>query len=435
MGRERLRDERGGALTATAYDAIVVGAGPAGSATGILLAETGLAVLALDRAAFPRGKVCGEYLSPETARLLDRLGALDAVDQAGAVALRGMTITGPDGERIVGTYPTRGPWRGYRDHALALPRAVLDAILADRLRAAGADLQERSRVTGLVMDGDRVAGVEASDPEGRPARFRARVVIGADGRTSVVARRLGLVSPHPLRRMALMAYMAGPTAGADRGEIYLDPPDYSILNPLLPGRLNVSVVVSLAEAAAARGRLDAFFDARLERIPPLRRRLAAFRREAPVAALGPLALRVAPPRSGGVLLVGDAAGFYDPFTGEGIFTALRSAELAAEVLLPALRAGDVSARALAAYTARRDALLEDKERVMRALQLVVRHRVVARRVGRLLARRPELLDLLMGVVGDFVPPRELLRQYPLLSLLFTVADATERRWAGRSSAA
>jgi flavin-dependent dehydrogenase len=132
-----------------------------------------------------------------------------------------------------------------------------------------------------------------------------------------------------------------------------------------------------------------------------------------------------------VLLVGDSAGFYDPFTGEGIFTALRSAELAAEVALPAIRAGDCSTRALAAYTERRRALFDDKERVMRALQLVVRHRPIANRVGRLFARRPELLDLVMGVVGDFVPPRALLRRVPLLSRLFTVADATERRWGRR----
>jgi flavin-dependent dehydrogenase len=415
----------------TGYDAIIVGAGPAGSATGTLLAESGASVLALDRATFPRPRMCGEYLSPETARILHRLGVLETVDRAGAVPLLGMIITGLDGQRITGTYPTSGSWRGFRDHALAISRAVLDDILVTRLRSAGADVREGHRVTDLVMDGGHVAGVEATGPEGSPRRFRARLVIGADGRNSVVARRLGLVSPHPLRRLALMTYMSGPVAHADRGEIYLNPPDYSILNPLAPGRLNVSVVVPLRDARAARGQLDSFFDARIRRIPPLGPRLAAFRRDAPVAALGPLAVRVAPPRCGGVLLVGDSAGFYDPFTGEGIFTALRSAELAAEVALPALRAGDCSRRALAPYAERRQALLDDKERVMRALQLIVRHALIARRVGRVIARRPELLDLLMGVVGDFAPPRALLRRVPLLSLLFAVADATERRWGRR----
>jgi flavin-dependent dehydrogenase len=413
---------------AAAYDAIVVGAGPAGSATGILLAESGMTVLVLDRAKFPRSKMCGEYLSPETARILDRLGVLHAVDRAGAVPLWGMTITGPDGARIVGTYPTTGRWRGYRDHALAIPRATFDGILATRLRATRAEFRERYRVTDLVMDGDRVAGVEAFDPAGRPERFRARLVIGADGRNSVVARRLGLVSPHPLRRMAFMTYMSGPADRADRGEIYVSPPDYSILNPMAPGRLNVSVVVPLADTVPARGRLDAFFDDRIRRLPYLSPRLAGFRRDAPVTALGPLAVRVAPPRCGGVLLIGDSAGFYDPFTGEGIYTALRSAELAVGVALPVLSAGDCSAQALSAYTDQRRAIFDDKERVMRALQLVIRHRSVANRIAGVFARRPEVLDLVMGVVGDFVPPRALLQQYPLLSLLFTLADETRRRW-------
>jgi len=103
-------------------DVIVVGAGPAGAATAIFLAERGLDVLVLDRAVFPRPKLCGEYLSPEAARLLDRLGVLKALDVAGAVPLGGMRITAPDGTVVVGRYRPVDGWRPYRDHALAIPR-------------------------------------------------------------------------------------------------------------------------------------------------------------------------------------------------------------------------------------------------------------------------------------------------------------------------
>ena len=113
----------------TRADVVVVGAGPAGAATAILLAERGHAVTLLDKAAFPRPKICGEYLSPEAARVLDRLGVLKAVDAAGAQPLHGMRITAPDGSVLDGTYPTGGRWRGYRDHALALPREVFDRVL------------------------------------------------------------------------------------------------------------------------------------------------------------------------------------------------------------------------------------------------------------------------------------------------------------------
>ena len=147
--------------------------------------------------------------------------------------------------------------------------------------------------------------------------------------------------------------------------------------------------------------------ARVRQLPHLARRLAGAERVAPVRALGPLAHRVTPPRAGGVLLVGDAAGFYDPFTGEGVFTALRSAELAVETLARALRAGDVSAPALSAYEHARRTAFAGKERVTRALQMVIRHRRLANWTCRALARRPGVLDALLGVFGDYVPPRAL----------------------------
>ncbi len=391
------------------YDAIVVGAGPAGATTGILLAEAGLRLLVLDRASFPRPKICGEYLSPEASRVLDRLAVLKPIEDAGAVPLRGMAITAPDGTRLAGTYPTTGPWRGYRDHALAIPRLVLDRILTDRLRETAADFQERRRVTGVILEGDRVVGVEARDGAGRSATLRAPLVIAADGRNSVIARGLGLVSRHPLQRMALMTYASGVDGLVDRGEIFVDPPAYSIVNPVTPELANLSLVVPLASAVPHRGRLEAFFDARTKQLGHLGARFPGLRRQAPVLALGPLAYRVAPPRAGGVLLVGDAAGFYDPFTGEGIFTALRSAELAARTALEALGGGGSSARALAGYERARRRAFRGKARVTRALQFVIARRRLASAAAHLLARRPGLLDLMMGVIGDFVPPGELLR--------------------------
>jgi flavin-dependent dehydrogenase len=127
--------------------------------------------------------------------------------------------------------------------------------------------------------------------------------------------------------------------------------------------------------------------------------------------MGPLAYRVAPPREGGVLFVGDAAGFYDPFTGEGIFSALRSAELAAETLASALRAGDVSAAALDAYRRARRAAFADKGRVTRLLQALIGRRWPANLAARWLASRPRALAALLGVIGDYVPPRALPRLF------------------------
>jgi menaquinone-9 beta-reductase len=390
-------------------DVAVVGAGPAGAATAILLAEHGLDVVVLDRASLPRSRiVCGEYLSPEAGRLLDRLGVLKAIDAGGAVMLGGMRITAPDGTTIAGRYRAVGDWRPYRQHATSVARTTLDSVLVQRLRAVPVDLRERTRVVDVIVDDDRVVGVRAEDGARQPLEVRARVVIAGDGRASVVAERLGCRHPHRLRRLALMTYVSGVADCREVGEIFVDPPDYAILNPIASDRVNLGVVVPLEHAAPWSGRLHDFLVARVRQLPHLAGRLAGASRVEPIRALGPLAHRVTTPRVGGVLLVGDAAGFYDPFTGEGVFTALRSAELAVETTVRALRSGDLSAGGLAPYARARRAAFGGKERVTRMLQVVIGHRRLANLACRALARRPALLDALLGILGDYVPPRALL---------------------------
>jgi len=392
----------------TVADVVVVGAGPAGSSAAILLAERGWSVTLLDKAAFPRPKICGEYLSPEAARILDGLGVLKAIDQAGAQPLRGMKIVAPNGTTLDGLYPTSGRWRGYRDHALALPREALDRILVDRAKGLPIDVRERHRVTGLLREAGAVTGVVAQDEDGRELEIPARLVVGTDGRASVVASSLGLMRPHRLRRMALIQHVSGLDGIEDRGEIYVDPPDYAILNPVAPGLVNLGLVVPLGHARPFARRLDTFFHARLRQLRHLEPRLRGMKVEGRLMAMGPLAYRIGEPQVAGVMLAGDAAGFYDPFTGEGLYTALRSAELLTETAHAALGRGDLSAGALAVYAARRRAELSAKSRVTQAIQLLIARRGLSNLAARVLASRPALLDTLMGVIGDFVPPGELL---------------------------
>jgi flavin-dependent dehydrogenase len=404
-------------------DAVVVGAGPAGAATAILLARQGLAVALLDRARFPRDKICGEYLSPEGSRILDRLGVLSRVEARGARPLRGMRVLAPDGTRLVGDYQPDGPWQGYRPHALAVRRRMLDLTLVERAREAGVSVHEGVRVVDLLGEGRRVTGVVAEPalPAGRRTfaeRFPARLVVAADGRASVVAQRLGLRRPHRwLRRLALVADVEGARGDPERGEIVLAPPLYSILNPVTPRVGNLSLVIPVEEARRHKADLEGYFDRVTRSLPGCREWLEDARRVGPVRALGPLAYRVAAPRADGVVLVGDAAGFLDPFTGEGIYAALRAAELTAEIGARALERGDVSAAALQPARRRYRAEFAAKTRVTLILQRVIARRALSAGAARLLASRPALLARLMGVLGDFVPPRALLEPAFLAGLM------------------
>jgi flavin-dependent dehydrogenase len=228
----------------------------------------------------------------------------------------------------------------------------------------------------------------------------------------MVARRLGLRRSEPRhRKWAVMGHFRGVETAGDHGEMIVTPHGYCGINPLPRGLANVCIVVDRADirAAAPGGvRLAAFFARRIAAHPLTKTRMAGASLVSGLRATGPMACRASDSVADGVLLVGDAAGFYDPFTGEGIGMALRGAELAAEVLARALGAGDVTRRALAPYAAARRAAFRDRLRLDRLLQSVLRRPRLADWAARRLDRDRRLADLLAEVAGDTVEARAVL---------------------------
>jgi geranylgeranyl reductase family protein len=378
----------------TPRDVVVVGGGPAGSATAILLKQRGHDVVLLDEARFPRDKVCGEGVSPEAWRLLGALGATAAVKALDPWPLRGMQLTSPSGISFAGHY------RGSAEPGFAVRRQVLDAALLDVARRAGVEVREATHVTDLLVRNGRVAGVRCQDaPE-----VAARLVVGADGRRSVVARRLGLLREHPsLHKFAVRGYWEGVAGLQQHGEMHVGGGGYCGIAPLSATRANVAFVLDRERMNGAAGDLESFYRRSLAAWPALAERLqAATLLEAP-KAIGPLALEARRISGPGALLVGDSAGFYDPFTGEGVTLALRSAELAVPVADAALRSGQLDD--LADYDRARHAATRDKFRLNRLLQRTVAWPALADAVARRLRRRADLADRLVGIAGDFVPAR------------------------------
>lgn len=397
---------------------LIVGGGPAGSAAATFLAREGVDVTVVDRAHFPRPKPCAEYLSPEASRVLHAMGALSAVENAGAAQLTGMRVRAPNGFEIEGAFAAEHGFRGFRDRGLALRREVLDALLLDRARVSGATVQEGVAVEHIEA---QTRGYTVRLREGGQVRtVHAQLLIGADGLRSRVARSLGVArrSRWP-RRLALVAHWRGVEGIGARGEMHVQHDGYLGLADVGDGVTNVALVVPARLARGAAGNADGFVREWLARYPHLATRFEQAERISPVRATGPFASHATRAWAPDAALVGDAADFFDPFTGEGIYAALRGGELVAPFVVESLRATSAaaSADALRAYDRERVRTFAGKWRIEKLIGLAVTFPALMNHAARVLSRRTDLADLLIGVTGDFVPPREVLRPGVLWRML------------------
>ena len=259
-----------------------------------------------------------------------------------------------------------------------------------------------------LLDGQRVYGVSGQQAQYR-ATVRAKLVIAADGVQSTLARRLGLVQRiRWLQHVAFVTHYAGVHPVRPWGEMFLIPSGYIGLAPVSDMVINMSVVVRAAHLAAAQKTSQAFFAQTVQAHPELWQRFAQAIRIKNLLTTGPMTQRTACPQQDGIMFIGDAAGFFDPFTGQGIYLALHSATLAAAVVHRALCCGALSADALRRYFLAHRQAFRDKYRLSALIQLGLRVPWLTNHVIDCLARRPALADIVVGVAGDFVSPKAVL---------------------------
>lgn len=394
-------------------EVIVVGGGPAGAASATALAELGHRVVLLDRASFPRHKACSEYINPAGTQLLDELGVLDEVMLAGAHRMDAMIVHAPSGRPFKANFAKAEPGRA----ALGLSRYRLDKILLERARAAGVGVRERAHVRTVIREAGRVVGVEATI-DGVRESIRSSLVIGADGHHSVVTRELGLDGPLRWpRKTGFVAHYRGVGGLGLFGEMHIGQQTYAGLAPLEDGLTNVAVVANTGTVEARSGSIEEFFLETLRTMPAIAAKLAGAERVGGIRGVGSMAHRARRTTGDGFLLVGDAASFLDPFTGEGIYEALRGAALLAPVASAALKAGDTSATALDEYRIARRRVFTAKREVCWIVQGFINSPPLMNYVTDRLSRREDLGLTLSGVLGNFRPATQALSPIFLARLL------------------
>lgn len=333
-------------------DAVVVGARCAGSATAIALARAGRRVVAVDSATFPSDTLSTHLLFAGGVAELAEIGALERVHALGAPRLP-MAMMAGAGITVRATYT---PVNGI-DYGLCVRRIGLDAALVDTARAEGVEVREGVRVTDLVWDGARVAGVRTRDRSGRASELRAPLVVGADGRRSTLARRVGAESPYrssPNGRACLFAYWHDPeTAWRSTAAQWRDGAELGTAFPCDDGLLLVLLMPPVDRARAA-GDAAAEYAGTLERIAALRDRLRDCTQATKVRATTETPSYFRRSSGPGWALPGDAGHFKDPVTAQGIRDAVRFGRLLGEAAAPVLDDEPALDRALRAWERNRE---------------------------------------------------------------------------------
>ncbi|MEO9254487.1 MAG: NAD(P)/FAD-dependent oxidoreductase [Tepidiformaceae bacterium] len=379
------------------HDVLVIGGSLAGAATAIHLVESGHDVVLLERHSTYQRKTCGEGLSPLGVAELTRLGVLDALTGA-SQPLSGVRFNAGDASAMAPL--GAGP-------GLGVQRTALDCAVLDRARTAGVDIRLGVTARKLLIENRQAAGVTTDSGD-----IRARTIIGADGLNSRIRREAGLDARRRGNRFGISAHLRLSREPEHLVDVFFERGYELYLTPVGDSVVNAAMLIRRTQMKRFAGKLAAEYTATLREHPVLSAGFEVI--DQPLAA-GPFAARAKRAWRANVVLVGDAAGFFDGISGEGMSVALISARACAEAVEAHLRDG--SFEPFRAYDRHRREMVRNSDLLSHVSLALGSNTALAHYAVRNLARRPETFAKLAGINSGELGLR-ILRPRDLLALTF-----------------
>src|SRR3989344_4724473 len=408
------------------FEVIVVGAGPGGGTTAAFLAKNGARVLLLDKASFPRDKTCGDAIGRRCEAVMKELGIPGEVEKVPHAKIYGVTFSAPNGKIAEIAVPKGRA----SDYSYCSRREVFDNIVFQfAKKQKNVQAIENFMVTDVLKENkggeDFVVGVKGIDLKSKKeTEFRAKVVVGADGALSVVARKLGLNEVDlPHHCVAVRTYYEGVEGLTDKIEIHFvesSMPGYFWIFPVENGKANVGIGMLSNEIMGRGIRLQELMFKVIENEPMFRERFKNAKLVSDVKGWTlPLGSKERKSYGNGFVLVGDAASLIDPFSGEGVGNAMIAGRIAAGTIAKAMQLNDFSGNVLEGYHTHLWKELGPELKTSYRLQRLGKNKMLLNWIVGKASRSKKVAETLSGMLVDEVPKQQLANPLFYLRLLIS----------------
>jgi len=384
------------------FDVIVCGGGPGGSSAAAFLSDAGKKVLFIEKVTFPRDKTCGDAISGKSMAIIKKLGLYEKISKTPNAIVNAIGFSSPNGAYVRIDVPAKAD--GTKEAGFVVRREISDNVYFQNAKSkANVTTMENTEVMDLIFgeDGKSVIGVIAKTADGKQQEFYAKVVVGADGANSIVARKVGVPENDPKHWcLAVRAYYTGVKDVEDAIELHFNKkvlPGYFWVFPSDDGKANVGLGMLVSDVRKHKINLSTLMEDIIANDPLFKERFKDAKRVTPIKGWNlPLASQRKKNYGDGYVLVGDASSLVDPFTGEGMGNALTSGYIASQVINEAFAANDFSEKFLKQYYDRLWEELGHEVDISYNMQRYGKHTFLLNLVIGKAARSPEIREMIAG---------------------------------------